>query len=146
MSAQPNDQVLKKILQDGQRIAVIGLSPVAGRPSFGVTRYMIDQGYEIFGVRPASPTEVLGRPCVESIHQLPGPVDILNVFRNVDAIPGLVDDIIQWMKGLPLSDKPKVLWLQEGITHEAAEEKARKAGLTVVSDRCILKEHARLIH
>lgn len=145
MKSELSSDEIRKILQDTKRIAVVGLSPVPNRPSHGVTRYMIGQGYEIFGVRPGSPAEVLGRPNVEKVSDLPGGIDLIDVFRNADAIPGLVDEIAAWMKTLPADQRPKALWLQEGITHPEAEEKARQLGLAVVSDRCILKEHSRLM-
>jgi predicted CoA-binding protein len=117
-----------------RRIAVVGLSPHPDRPSHEVTRYMIEQGYEICGVRPAQ-REILGRPCYARLADVPGPLEIVDVFRNSEAIPALVDEVI------PL--RPKVLWLQEGVSHPEAEERARRAGIRVIADRCILKEHAR---
>jgi predicted CoA-binding protein len=137
-----NDTQIRELLKTSKRIAVIGLSPVPARPSFGVTRYMISNGYEIFGVRPASPPKILDRPCVESLSQLNEDVDIIDVFRNSDAIPQLVDDIEAWLKR---GHRAKALWLQEGVTHADAEKKAEKLGLQVISNRCILKEHARLV-
>lgn len=140
-----SDSEMRTILTPPKRIAVIGLSPVPARPSFGVTRYMIQNGFEIFGIRPATPPEILGRPCVESLAELKTPVDIIDVFRNPEAIPDVVDEIEAWMKTLPEKDRPTVLWLQEGVSHPEAEEKAKRLGLKVVSNRCILKEHARLV-
>jgi predicted CoA-binding protein len=139
-----SDEEIKKILTENTRIAVVGLSPVPARPSYGVTRYMMNHGYEIFGIRPQSPPEILGRPMVNSLSELSEPVDIIDVFRSSDAIPELVDEIEVYMK-TSLLRPPKVLWLQEGVTHPQAEEKARQLGLKVISNRCILKEHARLI-
>ncbi|HVK60132.1 MAG TPA: CoA-binding protein, partial [Bdellovibrionales bacterium] len=92
--------------------------------------------------RPASPPEVLGRPCVESLADLKEDVDIIDVFRNNDAIPQVVDEIEAWMKS---GRKAKVLWLQLGITHPEAEKKAEKLGLKVISNKCILVEHRRLL-
>lgn len=137
-----NDSQLKDILTRYKRIAVLGLSPISSRPSFAVTRYMISAGYEIYGVRPGAPGEILGRLCVEHLKDLKAPVDILNVFRRSEAIPELVTEIEAWLP--TLKERPKVLWLQEGITHPEAEERARGLGLTVVSDRCILKDHLKL--
>jgi len=127
-----------------KRIAVIGLSPVAGRPSFGVTHYMQSQGYEIFGVRPDSPAEILGRPCVATLQDLTVDVDIINVFRNSDAIPGVVNEIEHWLASHPTDRPPRLLWLQEGISHPEAEAKAERLGFRVISNRCILKQHRRL--
>lgn len=145
MASNIDDTHLKDLLETCSRIAVIGLSPVAARPSYGVTRYMINHGYEIFGVRPAAPPQILGRPCVEKLDQLNEDVDIIDVFRNSDALPELVDEIGKWMQGKPVDRRPKLLWLQEGVHHPEAEEKAKSLGLKVISDRCILKEHARLL-
>jgi uncharacterized protein len=131
------DQKIRDILTQYKNMAVVGLSPQAGRPSHGVTRYMIQQGYNIVGVRPGGIKEVLGRPMYERLADVDVPFDIVDVFRAPEFIPEVVDEV--------LKTKAKVLWLQEGITHPEAEEKARKAGLTVVSDRCILKEHIRLL-
>lgn len=145
MATPLSDAQLRDLLSNSTRIAVIGLSPVPARPSHGVTRYMMSHGYEIYGVRPASPPEILGRPCVEKLADLKEDVDIIDVFRNPDAVPGLVDEIEAWMKDKPIDRRPKCLWLQEGVRHPEAEKKAEKLGLKVVSDKCILKEHARLV-
>lgn len=123
----------KEILTKYKKIAVVGLSPDPMRPSHSVTNYMIRHGYEIVGVRPGD-KEILGRPCYASLKEVPGPLEIVNVFRAPEHVPAIVDEAIAL--------KAKVLWLQEGVVHPQAEEKARKAGLVVVSDRCILKEHA----
>lgn len=131
----PNDQIVRDVLTRYKKIAVIGLSPRPERASYHVTEYMIDAGYEIYGVRPAQ-KEILGRPCYASISEVPKPLEIVDVFRASEAIPDLVDEV------LPL--KPKVIWLQEGVSHPEAEQKARAAGIIVISDRCILKEHMRL--
>lgn len=143
--SNPDDSQIKKVLENNKRIAVIGLSSVPSRPSYEVTEYMIEHGYEIFGVRPGSEKEVLGRPSFQSLAELREPVDIINVFRNPDAIPQVVDELLEWMRTKPADRRPKVLWLQLGISHAAAEEKARKAGLIVISDACILMEHRRLL-
>lgn len=138
-----NDQEIRDILKRGKSIAVIGLSPVPARPSYGVTRYMIGAGYEIYGVRPGSPNEILGRPAFESLADLKEDIDIINVFRNPDALVPLVTEIESWIA--KRSKKPFALWLQEGVTNLEAEKKAEALGLKVVVNRCILKEHARLL-
>ena len=132
----PSDAEIKEVLTRYKKIAVVGLSPDESRPSFGVSQYMMKHGYEITGVRPAQ-KEIMGRPCYASLKDVPAPLEIVDVFRASDAIPAVVDECI------PL--KPKVLWLQLGITHPEAEEKARKAGIIVISDKCILVEHRRLM-
>ncbi len=134
--AAVQDSEIRLALTRYKRIAVVGLSPDPSRASYGVTRYMMSHGYEITGVRPGS-SEILGRPCYASLAQVPGELEIVDVFRASEHVDALVDELI------PL--KPKVLWLQEGVTNAQAEARARAAGITVFSDLCILKEHARLI-
>ncbi len=130
-----NDQNTKQILQTSKVIAVVGLSPNTSRPSYGVTQYLINSGYEIYGVNPGQ-TEILGRPCYPGLKNIPKSIDIVDVFRNSEAVPEIVDEAIRL--------KAKALWLQEGVSHPEAEEKAKKAGLFVISNHCILKEHRRL--
>jgi uncharacterized protein len=131
-----SDNDIKEALSKYRRIAVVGLSPDPDRPSFGVSQYMQSQGYDITPVRPGDDT-ILGKKSVNSLKELTGPVEIVDVFRKSDAVPQIVDEAI--------AAGAKVLWLQEGVTNPVAEEKARKAGLKVFSDLCILKEHARLM-
>lgn len=133
----PSNAVIKDVLTKYKTIAVIGLSPQADRPSHDVTEYMIHQGYEIYGVRPGGIKTILGRPCFEKLADVNEPFEIVNVFRANEFIPGVVEEV--------LKTKAKVLWLQLGITHPEAEEKARKAGLTVISNKCILVEHRKLL-
>lgn len=126
--------MIKEVLEKYKKIAVVGLSSDPSRPSFGVTQYMQSQGYEITPVRPGGEV-ILGVKSVNSLKDLSQPVEIVDVFRKSDAVPEIVDEAI--------SVKAKVLWLQEGVMHPVAEEKARKAGLIVISDKCILKEHRK---
>lgn len=138
-----SDQEIRDALANYKTIAVIGLSPESSRASHHVTEYLIDKGYEITGVRPGGHKPILGRPIVESLAELKTAPDIIDVFRNSDAIPGIVSEIEKMISERGL--KPKMLWLQLGISHPEAEEKARSLGLQVVSDKCILIEHRRLI-
>lgn len=141
-TAQLSDQEIRDALANSKTIAVIGLSSDPSRASNHVTEYMIEKGYEITGVRPGGHQSILGRPVVERLADLKQAPDIIDVFRNSEAIPGVVDEIEKMIqRGL----KPKVLWLQLGISHPQAEEKARSLGLKVVSNKCILIEHRRLI-
>ena len=134
-----NDQI-RDALANAKSIAVIGLSPDPSRASHHVTEYLIEQGYEITGVRPGGHQPILGRPVVENLSELKFAPDIVDVFRNSEAIPGVIDEIEKMIaRGL----KPKMLWLQLGISHDEAEEKARRLGLQVVSNKCILIEHRR---
>lgn len=141
MHEELSDREIRDALAKYKTIAVVGLSPEPSRASHGVAKYMIDHGYEITGVRPGGHPPILGRPVIEKLADLNAAPDIIDVFRNADAIPGIVDEIEKMIqRGL----KPKMLWLQLGISHPAAEAKARSLGLQVVSNKCILVEHRRL--
>lgn len=128
-----NDAEIRNTLKQYRRIAVVGLSDNPDRPSYGVTKYMIQNGYDITGVRPAGPEKILHRPCFKSLKDVPGPLEIVNVFRASEHIPALVEELIPF--------KPKVLWLQLGISHPQAEARAQAAGIQVISNRCIMIEH-----
>ena len=93
-------------------------------------------GYRIIPVNPLE-TEVLGEKAYTDLEAIPGPVDIVNIFRRSDAVPPIVDSAIRI--------GAKAVWMQEGVIHEEAAEKARAAGLDVIMDRCILKEHRKLV-
>ena len=131
-----NDQEIRDILKKYKKVAVVGLSPNPDRPSYEIAEFLLDQGYDVVGVNPGQ-DKILECPIYHSVDQVPGSLEIVDVFRSSQYIPELVDKLI------PL--KPKVLWLQLGITHPEAEQKARKAGIQVISDRCILVEHNRLL-
>jgi predicted CoA-binding protein len=132
------DDPIFRILSRFKRITVVGLSPDFERPSYEVTEYMITEDYEINGVRPDT-DEILGLDIYPSLKEVPGPLEIVNVFRASKHIPALVDELIE-------AGGAKVLWLQEGVAHPEAEQKARKAGIFVISNRCIMKEHHRVFH
>jgi len=125
-----------ELLRTAKTIAVVGLSSKKHRPSHGVAEYMQRQGYRIIPVNPQE-TEVLGERAYASLDEVPGPIDIVNVFRRSEFVPEIVEAAIR--KGA------RAIWLQEGVIHEEAAERARQAGLIVVMDRCILKEHRRLV-
>jgi predicted CoA-binding protein len=127
--------VSEKLLRDAKTIAVVGLSGTRWRPSYGVSEYMQSVGYRIIPVNP-NETEVLGERAYSSLAEVPIPVDIVDIFRRSELVPEIVDAAI--------SIGAKVVWMQEGVVNEAAAEKARQAGLEVVMDRCILKEHRKL--
>jgi predicted CoA-binding protein len=128
--------IIAELLRSARTIAVVGLSSRVTRPSFGVSEYMQSQGYRIIPVNPRE-TEVLGEKAYPDLDAVPEQVDIVNVFRRPEFVPPIVDAAIR--KGA------RAVWLQEGIVHETAAETARAAGLLVVEDRCILKEHRRLL-
>jgi predicted CoA-binding protein len=123
------------ILRTVRTIAVVGLSSKRNRPSFGVSAYMQQAGYRIIPVNPAE-TEVLGEKAYADLESIPEPVDLVNIFRRPELVPPIVDSAIRI--------GAKAVWMQEGVIHEEAAEKARAAGLAVVMDRCILKVHHKI--
>ena len=124
-----------EILRECHTIAVVGLSPKRSRPSYGVSEYMQDAGYRIIPVNPAH-TEILGETCYATLDDVPEAVEIVNIFRQSEFVPEVVEAAIR--KGA------KVIWMQEGVVHEDAAVRARSAGMAVVMDRCILKEHHKI--
>jgi hypothetical protein len=126
---------IPELLQSARTIAVVGLSSQPMRASYGVTEYMQNQGYRIIPVNPQE-TEVLGERAYPDLESVPEPVDIVNIFRRPEFVPEVVEAAIRI--------GAKAVWMQEGIEHAAAAEKARASGLQVVENRCILKEHRRL--
>src|SRR5262252_9095877 len=127
-------EVIKRILDECTTIAVVGVSSNPIRPSFGVARYMQQRGYRIIPVNP-NETEVLGEKAYGSLADLPEKFDLVDIFRRSEEAGDHVDDAIRL--------GARAVWLQEGVIDEAAAERAMKAGLLVVMDRCILKEHMR---
>jgi predicted CoA-binding protein len=127
-------QVIERILRDCRTIAVVGLSSDPTRASYGVSNYMQRQGYRIIPINP-NETEVFGERAYASLGEVPEPVDLVNLFRRPDQAGAHVDEAIK--RGA------KAVWLQEGVVDEAAAQRALDAGLMVVMDRCILKEHVR---
>ena len=133
-----SDPQIKEVLENAKTIAVVGLASSPLRPSYGVSAYMQQQGYRIIPVNPLI-SDALGEKAYASLRDIPKDIkiDIVDVFRRPDAVPEVVDEVLEL--------KLPMLWLQETVVHEAAAEKARKAGVFVVMDKCILKEHRRLV-
>lgn len=123
-----------EILESVRTIAVVGLSSKRYRPSYGVAEYLKRSGYRIVPVNPEE-TEVLGERSYPDLDSVPGEIDVVDIFRRSEFVPEIVEAAIR--KGA------KVVWMQEGVIHEEAANRAREAGLTVVMDRCILKDHRR---
>jgi predicted CoA-binding protein len=121
-----------ELLAKAKIIAVVGLSSDPMRPSFGVSQYMQRKGYRIIPVNP-NESSVLGEKAYANLTNIPEIIDMVDVFRRSEFVPALVDEVIRL--------KVPALWLQEGVVHQAAAMKARDAGIVVVMDRCILKEH-----
>ncbi|HEX8978560.1 MAG TPA: CoA-binding protein [Parasulfuritortus sp.] len=132
----PSDDEIRRLLQRVKTIAVVGLSPKPGRPSFGVSQAMQRFGYRIVPVRPAVDA-VLGEKAYASLADIPFPVDLVDVFRAAEHIPAVVEEC--------LAIQAPAIWIQEGIVHDEAADKARAAGLTVVMDRCIYKDYIALM-
>ena len=126
--------VIREILEQGKTLAVVGLSCKTTRPSHGVAAYMQRHEYRIIPVNPHEEA-VLGEKSYASLDAVPEPFDVVVIFRRPEFVPEVVEAAIR--KGA------KVVWMQEGVVHEQAAERARAAGLKVVMDRCILKEHAK---
>jgi hypothetical protein len=125
---------IREILDQYKTLAVVGLSSKFMRASHGVSEYMQQQGYRIIPVNPKEES-VLGEKCYPSLDDVPEAFDSVVIFRRPEFVPDIVEAAIR--KGA------KVVWMQEGVVHERAAERARAAGLKVVMDRCILKEHAK---
>ncbi len=123
---------IAELLQRAKTIAVVGLSQNPLRPSHGVTAYMQSHGYRIIPVNPRI-EECLGEKAYASLSDVPEKIDVVNIFRRPEFVPEIVDEAIRL--------KIPAIWMQEDVIHERAAEKARQAGIFVVMDRCILKEH-----
>lgn len=126
---------LRRILKENKTIAVVGLSANWNRPSYFAAKYLQGYGYRVIPVNPRY-EEVLGERCYPSLTDIEEPVDVVDVFRRAKDVPPIVEDAIKI--------GAKVLWLQLGIIHEEAAQRARDAGLDVVMNRCMKIEHARL--
>jgi hypothetical protein len=133
--ANPSAEEICKLLREVHTIAVVGLSPNASRPSFHVAQALQSFGYRILPVRPLL-TEVLGEKAYPDLESLPEVPDIVEVFRAPEHVPAIVESCIRL--GV------KNLWLQDGVVHEEAALRARQAGITVVMDRCMFRDHTQL--
>jgi predicted CoA-binding protein len=126
---------IPELLKTSRTIAVVGLSTKRFRPSYGVAEYMQRNGYRIIPVNPFVQA-VLGEKCYPALDSIPERVDIVDIFRRAEFVPEIVEAAIRI--------GARAVWMQEGVVHEGAAERARGAGLSVVMDRCILKDHARI--
>lgn len=123
-----------QILKSSRTIAVVGLSSRRFRPSYGVSEYLQSVGYRIIPVNPGE-TEVLGEKSYAALEDIPEKIDIVNVFRRSEFVPEIVESAIRI--------GARGVWMQEGVIHSDAAERARRAGLFVIMDACILKEHIK---
>ena len=129
-AADPITDMLKR----ARTIAVVGLSSKRHRPSYGVAEYMQSAGYRIIPVNP-NEREVLGEKCYPRLEDVSEKVDIVDIFRRSETVPAVIESAIRI--------GARAVWMQEGVIHSEAAERARRAGLTVVMDLCILKEHVK---
>jgi predicted CoA-binding protein len=134
-----DDAGIGRILRDTKRIAVLGIKTeaAAGQPAYAIPAYMQRAGYEIVPVPVYYPdaTEILGEKVYRRLADVPGPVDMVNVFRRPGDVPPHVDDI--------LAARPRVVWMQSGIRHDESARRLAEAGIQVVQDRCLMVEHRR---
>ena len=132
------DEQIKDILRNLKTVAVVGISPKEDRPSYAVASYLKSKGYQIIPVRPDG-DEILGEKVYHSLSEIPKEikVEVVDIFRRSEDVSPIVEEAIQ--RGA------KAIWMQEGVIHKEAGEKAEKAGLKVVMDRCMKKEHQRLL-
>jgi len=133
------EEDIKKILSEVKSIAVVGISPKEDRPSYIVAAYLKSKGYRIIPVRPDG-EEILGEKVYHRLMEIPERVgvDVVDIFRKSEDVPPIVEEAIQ--------RRAKVVWMQESVVHQEAAERAEKAGLKVVMDRCMKKEHERLVN
>jgi uncharacterized protein len=127
-----NADPIRELLDNTKIIAVVGLSSRRSRPSNGVARYLQSAGYRIIPVNP-NETEVLGERAYARLEDVPGKIDLVDIFRRSEFVPEIVESAIRI--------DARAVWMQEGVMHEAAAERARQARLIVVMDRCIMKDH-----
>lgn len=131
-----NDDILRNILKTSSTIAVVGASPKPWRDSGSIARFLMKKGYKVFPVNPKY-EEVLGEICYPDLKSVPEKIDIVDVFRNSDAVDGIVSEAIEV--------GAKVVWMQLDVVNPDAAQRAEQAGLQVVMDRCIAVDHRRLI-
>ena len=131
-----SEKEMKEILLSAKTVASVGLSSNPAKESFGIVQYLKDQGYRIIPVNPTA-TEIMGEKAYPDLASIPDKVDVVQVFRKSEDVPPVVDEAIKI--------GAKVVWMQEGVVHEGAAQKARDAGLQVVMDACMRATHRRLI-
>ncbi len=134
----PGPERLRELLRDARRIAVVGLSPDPRRDSHRVARYLLAHGYEVLPVYPRE-DRILEQPVFRRVQDIPGHIDIVDVFRRSAELPGVVDDLLRAAR------RPGAVWFQLDCVHAEAARRAREAGVSVVMDRCIMVDHAQLL-
>lgn len=134
--SNPSDQELKEILSKSKTVAVIGMSKNPEKEAYRIPHYLKTQGYRVIPVNPTA-DEILGEKAYKKLSDVPGQVDIVDVFRPSEDVPNYVEEVI--------AKKPKVFWLQLGIENAPAEEKVASSGIRVVHNKCMMVEHRRLM-
>ena len=127
--------VEERILNSSRTIAIVGLSSKPDQPSYRVASYLKEQGYKMIPVNPAE-QEILGERCYPDLASIPESIDVVDIFRRSEKVPPIVEEAIRI--------GANAVWMQEGVINEEAASRARKAGLMVVMDKCMRKEHQRL--
>jgi len=135
MFHNPPDDVIRDILSKPRRIAVVGCSPDPSRDSHRIARLLLEKGHAVVPVNPLA-TTILGQPCYPTLHAIPDPIEMVDIFRRADHAGTVVDEAI--------AVGARILWMQLGVVDEAAAIRAQAAGLTVVMDRCPAIEYRRL--
>lgn len=126
--------IIEKIFAESKTIAVVGLSSNPARPSYSVARYLQSEGYKIIPVNP-NEKEILGEKCYPDLESIPQVVDCVDIFRRSEEVGPIVEQAVKI--------KAKVVWMQDGIVNQEAAKKATDAGLTVIMDKCMYREHCR---
>jgi predicted CoA-binding protein len=139
MTQTPSDDLLRKVLRSAKSFACVGVSPNPVRPSHYVARYLTLKGYRVIPVNPGhTDKRLFGERVRGDLGEIDGAVDVIDIFRRPEAVPEVVD------AALAMEPKPKVIWMQIGVTHAEAAARAEAAGLTVIQDRCPKIEYQRL--
>ena len=139
MSERYSDQDLRAVLTRTKTVAVVGVSANPVRPSYFVARYLSLKGFTVFPVNPAyAGQQLFGQTVVATLSDLDAPIDMVDIFRRSEAVPEIVDETLRTLPAV------RTIWMQIGVTHAQAAEKARDQGLTVIQDRCPKIEYQRL--
>ncbi|MDG4647721.1 CoA-binding protein [Roseibacterium sp. SDUM158017] len=139
MTETPSDTLLRRILRDAKSFACIGVSPNPVRPSHYVARYLKLKGYRVVPVNPVhAGSELFGERVLGDLSEIEGGVDVIDIFRRPEAVPAIVE------AALAMEPRPKVIWMQIGVTHPEAAARAEAEGLTVIQNRCPKIEYQRL--
>jgi predicted CoA-binding protein len=134
--SNPDEATIRTLLRDAKRVVVVGLSPKPHRDSNRIARYLQEHGYEIVPVYPRE-EEILGEKVYRRVQDVPGPIDLVDVFRRSEHLPAVFDDV--------LASPARAVWTQLGCVDEDGAARAREKGLTVVMNRCVMVEHARIL-